>query len=144
MEQAKNGDIVRIHYIGKLTDGTEFDSSHEREPLQFRVGAGEIIPGLDREIEGMEVGTKTTVKIAAAEAYGERNPAQVQAIPRSRIPDGMELSQGQRLQAKTSDGRQIALTVVDVSDQEVTVDGNHPLAGRDLVFDVELVEIVAA
>ncbi len=144
MTQAKNGDMVRIHYVGRLSDGTEFDSSHEREPLQFTLGAGEILPGLDREIEGMEVGTKTTVKIPAAEAYGEHNPAQVQTIPRSRIPDGMDLSQGQRLQAKTFDGREISLTVVDVSDQEVMVDGNHPLAGRDLEFDIELVEIVAA
>ncbi len=144
MEQAKNGDTVRIHYTGKLTDGTEFDSSHEREPLQFRLGAGEIIPGLEREVEGMEVGSTATVTIPAADAYGEHNPAQVQAIPRAKIPDGMELSKGNRLQAQTSDGRQIALTVVDIGDQEVTVDANHPLAGKDLVFDLELVEIVAA
>ena len=144
MTQAKNGDTVRIHYTGKLTDGTEFDSSHEREPLQFRLGAGEIIPGLDREVEGMEVGTKATVTIAAKEAYGEHNPAQVQAIPRSNIPEGMELNKGKMLQAKTPDGHQISLTVVDVGPGEVTVDANHPLAGRDLVFDVELVEIVAA
>ena len=95
MTQAKNGDMVRIHYVGRLSDGTEFDSSHEREPLQFTLGAGEILPGLDREIEGMEVGTKTTVKIPAAEAYGEHNPAQVQTIPRSRIPDGMDLSRSE-------------------------------------------------
>jgi peptidylprolyl isomerase len=144
MTQAKRGDTVRIHYTGKLTDGTRFDTSREREPLEFKLGAGQIIPGLDREVKGMEVGTKTTVTIPAADAYGEHDPAQVQAIPRSKIPEDIEVDEGHRLQAMTSDGREISLTVVGVGDKEVTVDANHPLAGKDLVFDVELVEIVAA
>lgn len=144
MTQAKNGDTVRIHYVGRLSDGTKFDSSSNDEPLEFKIGAGQILPGLDREIEGMEVGAKATVTIQAKDAYGEHNPDRVQAIPRSKIPDDMEVSAGQHLQARTSDGRDILLTVVEVHDHEVTVDGNHPLAGKDLVFDVELVEIVAA
>lgn len=144
MKQAKNGDTVRIHYTGKLTDGTKFDSSLEREPLEFTVGAGQSIPGLDRQVQGMEVGTKTTLTIPAKEAYGEHNPDRVQAIPRSKLPDGMEVSAGEVLQARTADGRELSLTVVSQDEQEVTVDGNHPLAGQDLVFDVELLEIVAA
>ena len=144
MKQAKNGDTVRIHYTGKLTDGTRFDSSREREPLEFTIGAGQIIPGLDREVQGMQVGAKATVTIPAKDAYGDHNPDQVQAIPRAKIPDGMDIKTGERLQARTTDGRELSLTVVEVGDQKVTVDGNHPLAGKDLVFDVELVEIVAA
>lgn len=142
MTEVKSGDVVRIHYTGKLTDGTEFDSSQGREPLEFQVGSGQIIPGLERGVEGMNVGDKDTVTIAADEAYGQRDEAQVQSLPRSSIPEGIELAVGTRLQASTQDGRQIALTVVDLNDEEVTVDANHPLAGHDLIFDVEVVEIV--
>lgn len=142
MSEVKSGDVVRIHYTGKLPDGTEFDSSDGREPLEFEVGAGQIIPGLDRGVEGMPVGGKDTVTVPADEAYGQRDDAQVQTMPRSSIPEGIELEVGTRLQASTQDGRQIALTVIDLNDQEVTVDANHPLAGQDLVFDIEVVEIV--
>lgn len=144
MAQAKNGDTVRIHYTGQLTDGTQFDSSREREPLQFTVGAGEIIPGLERQVEGMEVGTRKTTTIPSEEAYGDRSPERIQAIPRSQLPEGMDVSAGQRLQARTTDGRELVLVVLEASAEEVTVDGNHPLAGQDLVFDIELLEIVAA
>lgn len=144
MKQAKNGDTVRIHYTGKLKDGTKFDSSIDREPLEFTIGAGEIIPGLERQVEGMEVGSKTTLKVPAKDAYGEHNPDRIQAIPRSKLPAGMEVSAGEVLQAKTADGRELSLTVVSHNEKAVTVDGNHPLAGQDLVFDIELIEIVAA
>ena len=142
MPEVKTGDVVRVNYTGKLTDGTQFDSSSDRGPLQFRVGAGEIIAGLDRQVSGMEVGHKTTVTVPAAEAYGQRDEAQVQSLPREAIPEEIELAEGTRLQAQTPDGRQIGLTVIEHDEQKVTVDANHPLAGKDLVFDIEVLEIV--
>ena len=140
MTDVHSGDTVRVHYTAKLADGTEFDSSAGRQPLEFQVGAGQIIPGLDRKVEGMAVGEKNTVTVPAEEAYGARDENQVQAVPRSSVPADVEV--GSKLEANTADGRQIALTVVNVDDDQVTVDANHPLAGRDLVFDVEVVEIV--
>lgn len=142
MTQATKGDTVRIHYVGRLTDGTQFDSSEGRAPIEFTLGAGQIISGLDREIEGMEVGAKATVTIPADEAYGPHRPEAVQTLPRTSIPDGVDLSLGARLQASTPQGQPLTLTVVDLTDTEVTVDANHPLAGQNLVFDVELVEVV--
>lgn len=144
MSQARTGDVVRVHYTGKLTDGTEFDSSREREPLEFQIGGGQIIPGLEKRVEGMETGEKSTVTIPAEEAYGPRDERQIQTVQRDALPDDLQLSTGARLTATTQDGRQIPLTVVDMDDSQVTVDANHPLAGRDLVFDVELVEIVGS
>lgn len=142
MSQAKSGDTVRIHYSGTLKDGTPFDSSEGRDPLEFTIGAGQIIPGLEREVEGMAVGEKKTVTAAADEAYGQPNPAAVQEVPRDSIPADIDLTIGNRLQAVTQDGGQITVTVAAVTDDTVTMDANHPLAGKDLVFEVELVEIV--
>ncbi len=142
MTQAKNGDTVRIHYTGRLTDGTQFDSSQGRDPLEFQVGSGQIIKGLDDQIEGMEVGDKQTVTIPADAAYGEHRPEGVQTVPRAQIPEGVDTSVGSRLQATGGDGRTMTLTVIDTAEEEITVDANHPLAGKDLVFDVELLEVV--
>lgn len=142
MTQAKTGDTVRIHYTGRLTDGTQFDSSEGKDPLEFKLGSGQVIKGLDKEVDGMEVGTKSTVTIAADDAYGPRNPAQVQKVERSVIPAEVDVKIGMQLGANTHTGQQISLTVVEVTDTEVTLDANHHLAGQDLVFDVELVEIV--
>lgn len=144
MSQVSSGDVVRIHYTGRLPDGTQFDSSSGREPLEFKVGGGQIIPGLDRQIEGMAVGESGTLTIPADEAYGPRDENQIQTVSRTAIPPEIELSLGTNLQATTQDGGQIALTVVDLTEEEVTVDANHPLAGQDLIFDVEVVEIVEA
>lgn len=144
MTEVKTGDVVRIHYTGKLSDGTVFDSSEGREPLEFQVGAGQIIPGLDREVEGMNVGDADTVIVSAAEAYGAHDDQQVQVVPRSAVPDTIELERGARLQAQTPDGQEIALTVVDFDDSQVTVDANHPLAGQDLTFEIKVMEVVAA
>ncbi|MDV2964434.1 peptidylprolyl isomerase [Nitratireductor aquimarinus] len=143
MSQVKSGDVVRIHYTGKLADGTQFDSSAGREPLEFKVGSGQIIPGLDRQIQGMKQGESGTLTIPAAEAYGARDENQVQVVPRTALPPEMEVQVGSNLQATTPDGNQISLTVVGVSDAEITVDANHPLAGHDLVFEIEIVEVVA-
>jgi peptidylprolyl isomerase len=141
MTEVRNGDVVRIHYTAKTIDGAEFDSSG-RAPLELQVGAGQIIAGLDRRIDGMTVGETKTVTVPAEEGYGPRDEAKVRAVPRSAVPDSTEV--GTKLQASTSDGRKIPLTVVNVDDEQVTVDANHPLAGQDLVFDVEVVEIVAS
>jgi len=142
MSEAKSGDTVRIHYTGTLTDGTTFDSSEGRDPLEFTLGGGQIIPGLEREIFGMKVGDKKTVTAVADEAYGQPDPAAMQEVPRASIPAEIELIVGGQLQAVTQDGRQISVTVAALTDDTVTMDANHPLAGKDLVFHVELVEIV--
>jgi peptidylprolyl isomerase len=134
MSEAKSGDTVRINYTGKLTDGTKFDSSEGREPLEFEVGSGQIIPGLDREVAGMKVGDKQTVTVPAEEAYGPHDAAKVQQIPQA----------GMQLLAQTPQGGQVALVITALDEQEVTVDANHPLAGQDLVFEIEMVEIVKA
>lgn len=141
MSEAKNGDTVSIHYTGRLPDGSEFDSSAGREPLEFTLGAGQIIPGLEKEIEGMAVGDKSTVTIPADEAYGPHRPEAVQEVPRTQIPEEIDVAVGTQLQGMTQDGRQLNLTVVEVGNESVTLDANHPLAGKDLVFDVELVGI---
>jgi FKBP-type peptidyl-prolyl cis-trans isomerase 2 len=141
MTQVKAGDTVRIHYTGTLNDGTTFDSSEGRDPLQFEVGSGQIIPGLDKELPGMSVGDKKSVNIPAAEAYGEVNPQMQQAIPRDQIPAEIEVQPGTRLQMQSPDGQVIPVTVVNADENTVTLDANHPLAGKDLNFDIELVAI---
>ena len=142
MNDVKPGDTVRIHYTGTLSDGTTFDSSQGREPLEFTVGSGQIIPGLDRAIPGMNVGETKTVTVPAAEAYGDRNPDGVQSVPRAQVPDHIPLDPGTQLQVQTGDGRTLPVTVAEVTAEEVVLDANHPLAGKDLTFEVELVEIV--
>ncbi len=141
MTQVKSGDTVRIHYTGTLTDGSTFDSSAGRDPLEFTVGSGQIIPGLDKAMPGMAVGEKKQVTVPADEAYGQPNPQAQQAVPRAEIPDHIPLDLGTQLQVQTPDGQAMQVTVVQVTDQEVTLDANHPLAGKDLTFDIELVEI---
>lgn len=144
MRQAKNGDVVRVHYKGRLTDGTEFDSSEGRDPLEFQVGGGQVIPGFEKQVEGMEIGEVSTITIAADEAYGARDERQVQSVPRSSMPADLDLQIGTRLTATTREGKQIPLTVTQIEDDQIIVDANHPLAGQDLVFDIELIEIVGS
>ena len=141
MTQAKAGDTVAIHYTGTLADGSQFDSSEGRDPLRFTLGSGQIIAGLDAAITGMSQGEKKSVTIAAAEAYGDHRPEAVQAVPRAQIPAEIPLEVGGGLQVQTPDGQTIPVTVTLVTDEEVTLDANHPLAGKDLTFAVELVEI---
>ncbi|MBU0860688.1 peptidylprolyl isomerase [Loktanella salsilacus] len=144
MTTAKQGDTVRIHYTGTLNDGTVFDSSTGRDPLEFEVGSGMIIPGLDVAIPGMTVGDTKTVNIAADQAYGPVNDQARQAVPRADIPADIPLEVGVQLQMQTPDGQVVPVTVADVNETEVTLDANHPLAGKDLNFDIEIVEIKAA
>ncbi|TDL81771.1 peptidylprolyl isomerase [Palleronia sediminis] len=141
MSQVKAGDTVRMHYEGKLDDGTPFDSSAGRDPLEFTVGSGQIIPGLDQAVAGMEVGEKKTVTVAPQDAYGERDPQRVQAVPREQIPDHIPTDPGTQLQLQTPEGQTVPVTVAGATEQEVMLDANHPLAGQNLTFDVELVEI---
>ena len=141
MTQVKSGDTVRIHYTGTLTDGSTFDSSQGRDPLEFTVGSGQIIPGLDKAIPGMTVGDKKTVQVPAEDAYGETNPEARQDVPRAEIPDDIPLDLGTQLQVQAQGGQVLPVTVVAVTEEVVTLDANHPLAGKDLTFDIELVEI---
>ena len=141
MTQAKAGDTVRIHYTGTLDDGTVFDSSEGRDPLEFTVGSGQIIPGLDIAIPGMSVGDKKSVKLDCQDAYGPIHPEACQAVPRAEIPADIPLDLGTQLQVQTPDGHAMTVTVVEVTETEVMLDANHPLAGKDLTFDIEIVSI---
>ena len=141
MSQASNGDSVKIHYTGTLDDGSQFDSSAGREPLEFTIGSGQVIPGFEEAVTGMSVGEKKKVRIEPAQAYGERNEEMVQEVPRHVMPEDMELEVGMPLQAQGPDGQVFNLTVIEFSDDSVRLDGNHPLAGQALTFDIELVEI---
>lgn len=141
MSEAKSGDTVKIHYTGKLPDGTQFDTSAGKDPLEFELGSGQVIPGFEKAVTGMEVGQTKTVTIPPAEAYGERNEEMVHEVPKSALPDDLEPEEGMGLQARGEDGQVFRLTVTEVGDETVKVDANHPLAGKDLNFDIELVAI---
>ncbi|MFC1684659.1 peptidylprolyl isomerase [Pseudomonadota bacterium] len=140
MTQAKNGDTVMVHYTGTLDDGTQFDSSVGGEPLEVTLGEGGVIPGFEQALEGMAVGDKKTVNIPVEEAYGEAHSELVQEIPRDQIPAEIELEIGVQLQAEGPQGP-FVVTVTDLAEETVTLDGNHPLAGKALNFDLELAEI---
>lgn len=142
MAEAKSGDTVRVHYTGRLDDGSEFDSSSGRDPLEFTLGEGEVIAGFEGAILGMAEGETKTFGVAAAEAYGDHDASRVQTVDRARVAPEVALEVGSRLQATDPEGRVLALTVVELTEETVTVDANHPLAGKDLTFDIELVEIV--
>ena len=144
MAEVKAGDTVQLHYTGTLLDGTTFDSSEGRDPLEFVVGSGQIIPGLDVAIPGMKVGDKKVVKIGADDAYGQLNEEMRQAVPREGIPADIPLEVGMQLQMQTPDGQAMPVTVVEMDEATVTLDANHPLAGKDLQFDIELMKIDAA
>lgn len=143
MSQAKAGDTVQIHYTGTLDNGTQFDSSIGREPLQFTLGSSQVIAGFDTAVEGMQVGEKKSVNIPAEQAYGPRHEQMTQDVPKSALPDDLEPAVGMSLQAQGPGGQPVMLTVTAVTDDSITVDGNHPLAGQALNFDIELVAIVA-
>ena len=142
MSAAKSGDTVRIHYTGKLEDGTQFDSSEGRDPLEFALGGGQVIPGFDSAVEGMTVGDTKSVTIQPEEAYGPRHDQLIQDVPRNQLPDDMTPAVGMELQAQNETGEVMRFAVTAVDDESITVDGNHPLAGKSLAFDIELVEIV--
>jgi len=138
----KSGDTVAVHYTGKLEDGSVFDSSREREPLEFVLGEQNVIPGFEKMVLGMTTGETKTTTIPAADAYGEHRPEMIVQFERDKIPPDMDVQIGQELQVQTTSGQALPARVVDASDAGVTLDANHPLAGKDLTFDIELVEIV--
>ncbi|MDO5757481.1 MAG: peptidylprolyl isomerase [Rhodobacterales bacterium] len=141
MTEVKSGDTVHIHYTGTLADGTVFDSSEGRDPLKFEVGSGQIIPGLDTAMPGMTVGDKKSVEVPADAAYGQVDPNARQQVPREGIPADIPLDPGTQLQVQTENGQVLPVTVLEVTDDHVTLDANHALAGKDLKFDIELVAI---
>ena len=132
---------MKVHYTGKLTTGEVFDSSEGREPLAFTVGGGQMIKGFDVAVDGMELNEKKTVTIVAEDAYGAHKDELIQQIPKSNLPEDMEPEVGQKLVATNDLGHQTQVAVVEVTNSEITIDANHDLAGKDLVFDIELVEI---
>ena len=140
MAQAKSGDTVKVHYTGKLEDGTVFDSSREREPLEFTLGGNQVIPGFENGITGMDVGESKTIIIPPEEAYGPRHPGWPRNFKKDQLPAGMEPAPGTFLQVQQPDGSVIQVVISQVAEDEVTID-NHPLAGQSLYFDVELVGI---
>lgn len=141
MTTATSGTTVKVHYTGTLEDGSEFDSSADRAPLQVTLGTGSVIPGFEEALIGMQVGERKTVTIPPERAYGPHQPEGVSEYPRDALPDGLEVFVGQRLQATAPNGQNVALHVVDVKEDSVTLDANHPLAGKELTFSLELVEI---
>ncbi|MEE2997830.1 MAG: peptidylprolyl isomerase [Pseudomonadota bacterium] len=144
MKRAANGNIVRINYTGMLADGTVFDTSKAdgREPLGFRLGTNQVLPKLEAEIVGMKVGEKRTIAVDANNAYGPHQKKAIDQVKRSEIPDDVDLTVGNNLQATGPDGEIVPLRVIAADETTVTLDANHPLAGHDLSFDIELLEIV--
>ena len=142
MQEAKKGDKVKVHYHGKLTNGETFDSSAGREPLEFEIGSGSVIKGFDEGVSGMKVGEKRTINIPVDEAYGQRSEDMLIEFPKDRFPKDMEIKEGMQLMMSNGTGQNIPVIVVEVKDDAVILDANHPLAGEDLIFDIELVEIV--
>ncbi len=141
MAPAANGDTVKIHYTGTLDDGYKFDSSYDHlEPLEFTIGRGEMIRGFEQAVVGMEPGETKIVRIASNQAYGRHNPEKVIQVSRSKMPDGLEQEIGMRVQGSMPDGQTVEFTIVSLTESEVTLDGNHSLAGKDLTFDIELLE----
>ena len=141
MAQANKGDKVKVHYTGTLEDGTQFDSSRGREPLEFTLGSGQMIPGFDAGVMGMSIGETKQIKIMSDQAYGPRHDEMVIAVDRSEFPPDVTPALGDQFQMRHETGQVIMVTVTDLSDAQITLDANHPLAGEDLTFDLELVEI---
>lgn len=141
MTLAKKGDTVKIHYTGKLDDGTVFDSSEGREPLSFTIGNGQVIPGFEEAVVGMALEEKKNVTIPPEKAYGPRNEEMVINVPRKRVPADINPETGQRLQMQGPNEQMIIVEITEVTDESITLDANPPLAGKDLIFDIELVEI---
>lgn len=141
MVQAKSGDTVKIHYTGRLEDGTVFDSSAEREPLEFTISGGQVIPGFEQAVLGMTLGESKTEKIPMDQAYGPRREEMVLEVSREQIPPDINPEVGQQLQIQQANGQIIPVSVKEVTDSQITLDANHPLAGEDLTFEIQLVEI---
>ncbi len=141
MTKIKDGDSVKVHYTGTLKDGTVFDSSRDREPLEFTLGSGMLIPGFEAAVVGMTVGDSTKVTIAPENAYGDVNEELVLTVPMEQVPSHITPEAGMMLQLQTEDGGAMEVVITSVSDDGIVLDANHPLAGQELTFDIEIVEI---
>ncbi|MEO7306897.1 MAG: peptidylprolyl isomerase [Ferruginibacter sp.] len=141
MKQVKEGDVVKVHYTGKLSNGEQFDSSIGREPLEFTVGAGQMIKGFDDAMPGMNLGEKKTISIAPEDGYGPRSEEAIIEFPKENVPADMKLEPGMPLTLSNQDGQPVQVIVVEVKDDVIILDANHFLAGQELIFDIELVEI---
>jgi len=142
MKQVKDGDVVKVHYTGKLSNGEQFDSSVGREPLEFTVGAGQMIKGFDAAMPGMNLGEKKTISIAPEDGYGPRSEEAIIEFPKENVPADMKLEAGMPLTLSNQAGQPVPVIVVEVKDDVIILDANHFLAGQELIFDIELVEIV--
>ncbi len=136
----KNGDTVKVHYTGKFENGDIFDSSVEREPLKVTIGEGMVIPGFENAILGMEINEKKTVTISPEEGYGEQSAENMIEMPKSSLPEGMEVEIGMPLHLTNNEGHTIPVMVAEILDESIKLDANHPLAGKTLVFEIELIE----
>lgn len=141
MSQVKEKDTVKVHYTGKLADGQVFDTSEGKEPIEFTLGQGQLIPGFEKGLLDMKLNEKKTVNIPKEEAYGEPREELVQEVEKSQLPEEIKPEVGMGLVSKTPDGQEMNLVVSEVKEDTIVVDGNHPLAGKDLIFDLEVVEI---
>jgi peptidylprolyl isomerase len=142
MTQAKQGDTVNVHYTGKLEDGTVFDTSRSRHPLQFTIGKGQVIAGFEQAIIGMNPGESKTMTVSVEQAYGQRRQDMIVTVQRDQLPPDLNPAVGQRLELTQTDDQTVLVTVTAMNDTTLTLDANHPLAGKDLTFDIELLKIV--
>jgi FKBP-type peptidyl-prolyl cis-trans isomerase 2 len=138
----QSGDTIKIHYHGRLSDGTTFDSSAGRDPLEFTVGSGSVIKGFDDGVQGMVVGDKKTIEIPFVHAYGPEDPSMIVEFPVDRLPEDLKPEVGMQLNMNNAEGHQFPVVITEINDQHIILNANHPLAGKDLIFDLELVEIV--
>jgi FKBP-type peptidyl-prolyl cis-trans isomerase 2 len=138
----QSGNTIKIHYHGRFTDGTTFDSSEGRTPLEFRVGSGAVIQGFDEGVQGMSIGEKKTIEIPFAQAYGPEDPSMIIEFPADRLPEDLKPEIGMQLNMNNNSGDQFPVVITAIQDDNIILNANHPLAGKDLIFDLELVEIV--
>lgn len=141
MSKIKEGDTVKVHYTGTLKNGEIFDSSAEKEPLEFTLGQGQLIPGFEKAVTGLEVGDSTTVNIPSDEAYGEQREDLIISVPKDQLPADIAPEIGMQLQVNQQDGQPVPVRIVDISDENLILDANHPLAGEDLTFEIKLVDV---
>ena len=138
----QSGNTIKIHYNGRLTDGTTFDSSAGRSPLEFTVGSGSVIKGFDDGVQGMTIGEKKTIEIPFAHAYGPEDPSMIIEFPVDRLPEDLKPEIGMQLNMNNAEGQQFPVVISDINSEKIVLNANHPLAGKDLIFDLELLEIL--
>ncbi|MDP9041912.1 MAG: peptidylprolyl isomerase [Bacteroidota bacterium] len=142
MMAVQSGNTIKIHYHGRLSDGTTFDTSEGRSPLEFTVGSGSVIKGFDDGVQGMSVGEKKTIEIPFEQAYGPEDPSMIVEFPIDRLPQELEPEIGMQLNMNNEEGQQFPVVITDITEENIVLNANHPLAGKDLIFDLELVEIL--